>query len=100
MLVSIFNKRLPTIIVEVESENALDDIAAAWTKETGKTAPKISYGASSALAKQLEQAAPADLLEKRPCSCGSSAKECYLDQGMRAADGFDSCTQSRFASSA
>jgi len=42
-------------------KNALDDIAAAWTKETGKTAPKISYGASSALAKQLEQAAPADL---------------------------------------
>src|ERR1700757_899728 len=42
-------------------KNALDDIAASWTKETGKTAPRISYGASSALAKQLEQGAPADL---------------------------------------
>jgi molybdate transport system substrate-binding protein len=42
-------------------KNALDDIAAAWTKETGKTAPKISYAASSALAKQMEQGAPADL---------------------------------------
>jgi molybdate transport system substrate-binding protein len=42
-------------------KNALDEIAAAWTKESGKTAPKISYGASSALAKQMEQGAPADL---------------------------------------
>ena len=42
-------------------KNALDEIAAAWTKETGKPAPKISYGASSALAKQLEQGAPANL---------------------------------------
>jgi len=42
-------------------KNALDEIAAAWSKETGKPAPKISYGASSALAKQLEQGAPANL---------------------------------------
>jgi molybdate transport system substrate-binding protein len=42
-------------------KNALDEIAAAWTKEIGKTAPRISYGASSALAKQIEQGAPADL---------------------------------------
>jgi molybdate transport system substrate-binding protein len=49
------------IFAAASLKNALDDIAAAWTKETGKTAPKISYGASSALAKQLEQAAPADL---------------------------------------
>ena len=49
------------IFAAASLKNALDDIAAAWTKETGKTAPTISYGASSALAKQLEQAAPADL---------------------------------------
>jgi molybdate transport system substrate-binding protein len=49
------------IFAAASLKNALDDIAAAWTKETGKTAPRISYGASSALAKQLEQAAPADL---------------------------------------
>src|SRR5258708_7750093 len=42
-------------------KNALDEIAAAWSKDTGKPAPKISYGASSALAKQIEQGAPADL---------------------------------------
>jgi molybdate transport system substrate-binding protein len=42
-------------------KNALDEIAATWTKETGKPAPKISYAASSALAKQIEQGAPAAL---------------------------------------
>ena len=39
-------------------KNALDAINAQWQKETGKKAA-ISYGASPALAKQLEQAAPA-----------------------------------------
>jgi molybdate transport system substrate-binding protein len=42
-------------------KNALDEIAVAWTKGTGKPAPKISYAASSALAKQIEQGAPAGL---------------------------------------
>src|SRR5882724_7669226 len=42
-------------------KNALDETAAAWSKDTGKPAPKISYAASSALAKQIEQGAPADL---------------------------------------
>ena len=42
-------------------KNALDEIAADWSKDTGKPAPKISYAASSALAKQIEQGAPADL---------------------------------------
>lgn len=42
-------------------KNALDEIAATWSKETGKPAPRISYAASSALAKQLEQGAPADM---------------------------------------
>ena len=42
-------------------KNALDGIAAGWAKDTGKTMPRISYAASSALAKQIEQAAPADL---------------------------------------
>jgi molybdate transport system substrate-binding protein len=41
-------------------KNALDDINAQWQKETGKKA-SISYGASSALAKQIEQAAPAQM---------------------------------------
>jgi molybdate transport system substrate-binding protein len=42
-------------------KNALDEIAVGWAKETGKTAPRISYAASSTLAKQIEQGAPADL---------------------------------------
>jgi molybdate transport system substrate-binding protein len=42
-------------------KNALDDIAATWAKDSGKPTPRISYAASSALAKQLEQGAPADL---------------------------------------
>ena len=42
-------------------KNALDEIAATWAKDTGKPAPKISYAASSALAKQIEQGAPADV---------------------------------------
>jgi molybdate transport system substrate-binding protein len=41
-------------------KNALDDINAAWTKEARKKAV-ISYASSSALAKQIEQSAPADL---------------------------------------
>jgi molybdate transport system substrate-binding protein len=49
------------IFAAASLKNALDEIAGAWTKETGKPAPRISYAASSALAKQLEQGAPADL---------------------------------------
>jgi molybdate transport system substrate-binding protein len=41
-------------------KNALDAVNAAWQAETGKQA-SISYAASSALAKQIEQGAPADL---------------------------------------
>jgi molybdate transport system substrate-binding protein len=41
-------------------KNALDAINAQWQKETGKKAA-ISYAASSALAKQIEQGAPAQI---------------------------------------
>jgi molybdate transport system substrate-binding protein len=41
-------------------KNALDDVAALYKNETGKTVA-ISYAASSALAKQIEQQAPADI---------------------------------------
>jgi molybdate transport system substrate-binding protein len=41
-------------------KNALDAIAAEYTRGTGKTV-SVSYAASSALARQIEQGAPADL---------------------------------------
>jgi molybdate transport system substrate-binding protein len=41
-------------------KNALDDVANEWRKETG-SAVKISYAASSVLAKQIEQDAPAQI---------------------------------------
>ena len=41
-------------------KNALDDIDAAYTAKTGVKVP-ASYAASSALAKQIEQGAPADI---------------------------------------
>lgn len=41
-------------------KEALDGIAAQWRKETGKTAV-ISYAASPALARQIEQGAPAQI---------------------------------------
>lgn len=48
-----------TLFVAASMKNAIDDINAAFTKATSiKTS--ASYGASSALAKQIENAAPAD----------------------------------------
>jgi molybdate transport system substrate-binding protein len=41
-------------------KNALDEINAQWQKETSKKAA-VSYGASSAIAKQIAAAAPADI---------------------------------------
>jgi molybdate transport system substrate-binding protein len=41
-------------------KNALDDVDAAWRRESGGKAV-ISYAASSALARQIEQGAPADV---------------------------------------
>ena len=51
----------PVIVFAAASlKNALDGIASAWQKESG-IAPKISYAASSTLAKQLEEDAPAQI---------------------------------------
>jgi molybdate transport system substrate-binding protein len=41
-------------------KNALDDINAAWSRETGRKAV-MSYAATNALAKQIEAGAPADI---------------------------------------
>ena len=48
------------IFAAASLKNALDAAHGQWQKDTGKTA-KISYAASSALAKQIEQGAPAQM---------------------------------------
>jgi molybdate transport system substrate-binding protein len=50
----------PVVFAAASLKNAFDEINAAWKSETGKSAT-ISYAASSALAKQIESGAPADL---------------------------------------
>jgi molybdate transport system substrate-binding protein len=49
-----------TVFAAASLRNALDAANAAWQKETGNETT-VSYAASSALAKQIEAAAPADL---------------------------------------
>jgi len=50
-----------TIFAAASLKNALDRASAQYAKETGTPPAKISYAASSALARQIEQGAPADL---------------------------------------
>jgi len=50
----------PVIFAAASMKTALDAIAVAWKAQGGK-APAISYGSSGVLAKQIEQAAPADI---------------------------------------
>lgn len=50
----------PIIFAAASLKNALDNINAAWNEEAGKEAT-ISYASSSALAKQIEEGAPADV---------------------------------------
>jgi molybdate transport system substrate-binding protein len=49
-----------TVFAAASLKTALDEIAAQWRKDTGKTA-RISYAASGPLAKQIEAGAPADI---------------------------------------
>ena len=49
-----------TVFAAASLKNALDNANAAWTKESGNEVA-VSYAASSALAKQLESGAPADI---------------------------------------
>ena len=50
----------PVVFAAASLKNALDEVAAAYRQETGKTVA-ISYAGTSALAKQIEQGAPADI---------------------------------------
>jgi molybdate transport system substrate-binding protein len=49
-----------TVFAAASLKGSLDDAAKAWSKTSGKNV-KISYAASSALMKQIEQGAPADV---------------------------------------
>ncbi|PST18871.1 molybdate ABC transporter substrate-binding protein [Mesorhizobium plurifarium] len=49
-----------TVFAAASLKNALDAINGEWLEQTGKDAT-VSYAASSALAKQIEQGAPADI---------------------------------------
>ena len=49
-----------TVFAAASLKNALDDVDTAFTKQRGIKVV-VSYGASSALAKQIEQGAPADV---------------------------------------
>jgi molybdate transport system substrate-binding protein len=57
---SLAQEKTLTAFVAASLKNALDDINAAYTKKTGVKIA-ASYAASSALARQLEQGAPADI---------------------------------------
>ncbi len=48
------------ILAAASLKNALDEASAAWNKQTGKST-KVSYAASSVLAKQIEGGIPADI---------------------------------------
>lgn len=50
----------PIVFAAMSLKTALDAIVADWRKDTGKTIA-VSYASSSALARQVEQGAPADL---------------------------------------
>jgi molybdate transport system substrate-binding protein len=52
--------KAPVVFAAASLKTALDAIAADWKKQTGHDTT-ISYGASSALARQIEQGAPADV---------------------------------------
>ena len=50
----------PLVFAAASLKNAIDGINAEWRRETGMTA-SVSYAASPALARQIEQGAPADI---------------------------------------
>ncbi len=63
-----------TVFAAASMKNALDDVDAAYTKKTGVKLA-VSYAASSALMKQIEQGAPADVFV--------SADLDWMDYGSR-----------------
>lgn len=56
----LLHAQAPVVFAAASLKNALDDAASAYAARTG-VAPTIAYAASSALAKQIEAGAPADV---------------------------------------
>ena len=54
------SERGPMVLAAASLQESLEDAAAAWTAR-GRAAPVLSFAATSALARQVEQGAPADL---------------------------------------
>src|SRR3569623_1556477 len=52
--------KAPVVLAAASLQGSLDEVADAWAKQ-GHPKPAISYAASSALARQVESGAPADL---------------------------------------
>jgi molybdate transport system substrate-binding protein len=72
-----------TVFAAASMKNALDDVDAAFTKQTG-TKVVASYDASSVLMKQIEQGAPADVFvsaDLKWMDYGSQKK--LIDEGSR-----------------
>ncbi|MBX9758139.1 MAG: molybdate ABC transporter substrate-binding protein [Beijerinckiaceae bacterium] len=51
----------PVVFAAASLKNALDEVSAGFAKDAGKPAPRLSYAGSPALARQIEQGAPADV---------------------------------------
>ena len=73
-----------TVFAAASMKNALDDINAAFTKATGVKVV-ASYAASSALAKQIEQGAPADVFISADLEWMDYVAEQQADQAGHAA---------------
>ncbi len=54
-------ERKVIVFAAASLKNVLDEVGTHWQRESRGTVPAISYGASSALARQIEQGAPAEL---------------------------------------
>lgn len=70
LLPGVVHAQAVTVFAAASLTDALKDVAIAWQKQ-GHPAPRYSFGASSTLARQIEQGAPANLF--------ASADEQWMD---------------------
>ena len=67
-----------TVFAAASLKNALDEASAAYAKDSATPPARISYAASSVLAKQIEQGAPADMF----LSADSDWMDYLADKGL------------------